>query len=121
MRERFGGVPGDGLAFVDREVAERFDEVALAGPGRSADANISWRSIHSSVLSACWVWAGIAERSVPGVERLAGRQPGGAASRLDGRPVAAGGLLGEQHAQHFGVVPALAVAVAITSGAALRT
>jgi hypothetical protein len=32
LRECFEGVPGDGFAFVDREVAERFDEVALAGP-----------------------------------------------------------------------------------------
>jgi hypothetical protein len=30
-------VPGDGLALVDGEVAERLDEMALAGPGWSAD------------------------------------------------------------------------------------
>jgi hypothetical protein len=29
-------VPGDGFAVVDREMAERFDEVALAGSGRAA-------------------------------------------------------------------------------------
>ena len=34
LGEGFECVPGDGLAFVDREVAERFDEVALAGPAR---------------------------------------------------------------------------------------
>ena len=44
----------------------------------------------------------------PGVEGLAGRQPGGLAAHRDGRVVAAGGLLGEQHAQHFGGLPALA-------------
>ena len=37
--ERFEGVPGDGLAVVDREVAERFDEVALAGPAGLPNAD----------------------------------------------------------------------------------
>ena len=32
LGERLERVPGDGLAFVDRLVCERFDEVALAGP-----------------------------------------------------------------------------------------
>ena len=36
LRECLEGVPGDGLAVVDREVAKRFDEVALPGPGRTA-------------------------------------------------------------------------------------
>ena len=44
----------------------------------------------------------------PGVERLAGRQPGRAAAGPDRRLVAAGGLLGEQDLQDFGVFPALA-------------
>ena len=37
-RERFQGVPGDGLAVVDREMPERFDQVRLAGAGRVGDA-----------------------------------------------------------------------------------
>jgi hypothetical protein len=32
--ERFQGVPGDGLAVVDREVTERFNEVRFAGAAR---------------------------------------------------------------------------------------
>jgi hypothetical protein len=34
LRERLEGVPGNGLAFVDREVPERLDEVALPGTAR---------------------------------------------------------------------------------------
>ena len=45
---------------------------------------------------------------LPGVERLAGRQPGRAAAHRDGRLVAAGGLLGEQNSEDFGVLPPLA-------------
>ena len=45
----------------------------------------------------------------PRVERLAGRQPGGPPAHRGGRLVAAGGLLGEQHAQDLGVLPALRV------------
>jgi hypothetical protein len=33
LGEGLEGVPGDGCAFVDREVPERFDQVALAGAG----------------------------------------------------------------------------------------
>jgi hypothetical protein len=36
-RERLQRVPGDRLAAVDREVPERLDQVALAGPRRPAD------------------------------------------------------------------------------------
>ena len=110
LRERLERVPGDGRALVDREVPERFDEVALAGPatGRRRKAPRA-RSIHSSVLSACWVAAGIADRlGFPGVERLAGRQPGRAPACPDRCLVAAGGLLGEQHLEDLGVLPALA-------------
>jgi hypothetical protein len=32
--------PGDGFALVDRAVSERFGEMALAGPRRSADAEV---------------------------------------------------------------------------------
>jgi len=37
-------VPGDCLAFVDREVTERLDQMALAGPGRVVVALLMlWR------------------------------------------------------------------------------
>ena len=78
--------------------------VPLGPQTQSASA----RPIHSSVRSACWV--GLRDRRgvlVPGVERLAGRQPGRAAAHRDRRLVAAGGLLGEQDAQDLGGLPAL--------------
>jgi hypothetical protein len=58
--ERLEGVPGDGLAVVDGQVAERFDEVALALPDGPARQRFSARAIHSRVRSACWVGLGIA-------------------------------------------------------------
>ena len=88
-REALERVPGDGLAAIDREVPERLDEVALAGPAGPQTQSASARSIHSSVLSACWV--GVRDRrgvGVPGVEGLAGRQPGlrgGASGSSPGR------------------------------------
>ena len=39
LRERLERVPRDGLPAVDREVPERFDEVALPRPGRPAHAD----------------------------------------------------------------------------------
>ena len=36
-RETLEGVPGDCPPLVDRLVAERYDEVTLAGPARGAD------------------------------------------------------------------------------------
>ncbi len=65
LREGFQGVPGDGLAVVDREVPDRFDEVALAGPAGPQMQSVSCRSIHSRVLSAFWVAAGNAEALGP--------------------------------------------------------
>ena len=56
----------------------------------------SARSSHSSVRSACWVAGDRRGLRVPGVEGLAGRQPGRAAAHPDRGLVAAGGLLGEQ-------------------------
>jgi hypothetical protein len=38
LRERLERVPRDGLAFVDREVTERLDEMALAGAAGAANA-----------------------------------------------------------------------------------
>ena len=41
----FGGVPGNGLAVVDREMAECFDEMALAAAGKLNVAPFRWDAL----------------------------------------------------------------------------
>ena len=68
----------------------------------------SARAIHSSVRSACCVAAGIGDAAAFHASNvLPAGSPRRAATHPDRRAVAAGGLLGEQDAQHFGGIPAL--------------
>ena len=71
-------------------------------------ARFSARPTHSRVARADWVGTGMEESCLaPGVERLAGGQPGGLAAHAPGGLVAAADLLGEQDPQDLGGVPAL--------------
>src|SRR5438067_8227415 len=55
--ERLERVPGDGLAAVDRQVADRFDEVALAGLAWTADKVLPRdQSTPTCAALAGWVW-----------------------------------------------------------------
>jgi hypothetical protein len=83
LGECFEG-PGDGLALVDREVAERFDEVAPAGSARPAYAKhlcaVDPLQRPERPLSLGGDRAAV---GLPGVEGLAGRQSGGATAHPD--------------------------------------
>ena len=106
--ERFQGVPGDGLALVDREMPERFDQVRLAGAAGPAEAQVLGSA--EPFQGPERVLGGGRDRGgvlVPDVEGLAGRQPGGAAAHPDRGRVAPGRFLDQQHANDFGRVPAL--------------
>jgi hypothetical protein len=104
-----------------RGVAERFEEVGLAGPGRAA---------HDEVLvpvdpleCAQRPLGGCGDRGdglVPGVEGLAGREPGSLAAGPDRGCLPAGELLGEQCPDGFGGSQRCALAVASRSGAVRR-
>jgi hypothetical protein len=101
-------VPGDGAAFVDREVAERFTKWLLPVP---LGPTYTKRFCSVDPLQGAQRVLGLGRdrRAVrfPSVEGLAGGEPGCTASRPDRRLVAPGGLLGEQDPQDLGVVPAL--------------
>jgi hypothetical protein len=48
LSERFGGVERDGFPAIDREVTERLDQMALAGPARVVVALLMlWRFCRS--------------------------------------------------------------------------
>ncbi|MFZ0975230.1 MAG: hypothetical protein WAN22_23585 [Solirubrobacteraceae bacterium] len=102
-------VPGDGAAFVDREMPERFDEVRFPASARAADDE-DFGTVDPFEGPQRVLCLGRDHRGgrLPGVERLAGRQTRGASAHRDGGVVAAGGLLGQEDAQDLGVFPALA-------------
>ena len=104
----FQGEPGDLPAGFDRELAERFEEEGLAGARGAAD---------DQVLAAADPLQGPQRRlgrgrdrragRLPGGERLAAREAGDGPPGGQGRPLAAGDLLGEQRPEHLGRLPAL--------------
>jgi hypothetical protein len=77
LRERFEGVPGDGLAVVDCDVAERFDWVALAGTRRVV---VELLMLWTRCRSGCVSWTprgGLRDREVEvlGGQRIVMRPP----------------------------------------------
>jgi hypothetical protein len=86
-------VPGDGAAVVDREVAERFDEMRFAGPARAAHNQDFGAVDPFERLQRLLGWFRDRRRVVlPGIEGLAGGQSGRAPAHVDRRPVATGGV-----------------------------
>ena len=80
----------------------------LPVPAGPHTTRFSRRCTHSRVRSACWVGAGIEDSvGVPGVEGLAGGEPGRGPGGWPARTGPAGDLLGEQRFEHLGGIPAL--------------
>ena len=115
-------MPGDGAAFVDREVPERFDEVRFPASARAADDEDFGAVDPFEVRSAFCVWVGITEDAASQASNVlpAGRPE--ARRRIEmvawSRPAASSAsrtLRTSACSQRW------LVAVAITSGAARRT
>jgi hypothetical protein len=106
--EGFEAEPADVAAVVDGGLAERFEEVGLAGARRSADDEVLVAV--DPLEGPQRALRGCGDRRhgvVPRVERLAGREGGGFAARADRGALPAGEFLGEQCPHRLGRIPAL--------------